>query len=203
MKKFFPKEMALHEKLQQLAIETEKNYITVGDGIHRLTAEGSDYGIPLMALSLINAIPVPSFGLKSLLGLLVSFLGLQMFIGKRSVWLPKWFTHLHLHPKATHQSAKLGKRLLPKLERFVRPRYNWMKYDLLSSLLGIVIFLIGSVMTLPVPGSKIFTSPVLLALSLGLIAKDGLLILLASLSTLVIVIFYMEVFYLLYIWFMN
>lgn len=192
--------MYLHDKLQQLAIDSEKNSMTVGDAIRQLASDGNNYGMPLMILSLINAIPVPSFGLKSLLGLLVSFLGLQIFIGRRSVWLPKYFTKLHLHPKLTFQSAKLGKRLLPKLEKFVRPRYNWMKFYLLNALLGLVIFLIGLVMTLPVPGSKILTSPVLLALSLGLISKDGLLILLASLSALIVVAIYIEAFYLLYIW---
>lgn len=77
-----------------------------------------------MILSLINAIPVPSFGLKSILGALVSFLGLQIFIGKRSAWLPRWFMKLHFRPDIALKSAKLGKRLLPMLEKFVKPRYN-------------------------------------------------------------------------------
>lgn len=78
-----------------------------------------------------------------------------------------------------------------------------MKYHPLNSLLGVVVFLIGLVMTLPVPGSKILTSPVLLALSLGIIIKDGLLVLLAAFFTLVVVVMYIEVFQLIYIWLLS
>ncbi|PHS40387.1 MAG: hypothetical protein COB07_04630 [Sulfurovum sp.] len=195
--------MTLQEKLDQLSTEASQGSMTLGDGIHRLAVGGSQYAIPLLLLSLINAIPVPSFGLKSLLGVVVSLLGLQMFLGKHSAWMPLWFTNLPLHPTASQKVAKAAKRFLPTLEKFVKPRYNWIKHKLLLSLLGLVIFLIGLVMMLPIPGSKILTSPALLALSLGLIKEDGLLILLAGLSALIIVLLYIEAFYLLYLWILG
>ncbi len=195
-----PERMVLHEKLQKLAIEADQNVLSLSDGMQRLAIGGSHYGAPLLVLSLINAIPVPSFGLKSLLGVIVSLLGLQMLTGKQSVWLPRWFATLHLRPKLTHQVANMGGRLLPKLEGFVKPRYHWMKHHFYAFWLGVTIFLLGLVMILPVPGTKILTSPVLLALSLGLIEQDGLLTLLAALTSLVIVVLYIEAFYLLYLW---
>ena len=193
----------LQEKLQQLATEADQSSLTLGDAMYRLATGGNHYGVPLLLLALINAIPVPSFGLKSLLGVIVAFLGLQMFAGKRSAWLPRWLIRLYLHPKLAHRAANLGERFLPSLERFVKPRNNWIKYRLCTSLLGLVIFLMGLVMTLPIPGTKILTSPVLLALSLGLIENDGLLTLLAALTTLVVVALYAEGIYLLVIWLME
>ncbi len=203
MNSFFPGRMVLHEKLQQLATEADQSSLTLGDAIQRLATGGNQYGVPLLLLALINAIPVPSFGLKSLLGVVVALLGLQMLLGKRSVWLPHWFTRLSLRPKLTHRAANLGERFLPRLERFVKPRNNWMKYRLCASLLGLVVFFMGLVMTLPIPGTKILTSPVLLALSLGLIEQDGWLTLLAALTSLIVVASYGEAFYLLYIWWVD
>jgi len=200
MSNVFPEGMTLHEKLQQLAIDSDQSALTLGDGMQRLATDGNHYGVPLLTLSLINAIPVPSFGFKSLLGVIVSLLGLQIWVGKRTVWLPHWFTTLRLRPKLTHRVANLGERLLPRLEGFVKPRYHWMQHRFSTLLLGFVIFLLGLVMTLPIPGTKILTSPVLLALSLGLIEQDGLLTLLAALTSLIIVASYAEAFYLLYIW---
>ncbi len=192
--------MTLEKNLKELSVEASHSDLNVGDGIHKLTADGSTYAMPLLLLSLVNAIPVPSFGLKSLLGVIVSLLGIQMLLLKRSAWLPRWFKKLPLSSKVSGRIAKIGERLLPKLEKFVKPRYHWMKYSFASSLLGLVIFLLGLVMILPVPGSKVLTSPVLLAISFGLIKKDGLLVLLASVAALLVVSTYIEVFYLVYNW---
>ena len=203
MNGFYPRGIALHEKLQQLSIDAGQCPLTLGDGLHRLATGGNGYGVPLLLLSLVNAVPVPSFGLKSVLGVVVALLGLQMFAGKRSVWLPHWFTRIRLRPGLSQRAASLGERFLPRLERFVKPRSNWMKFRLCASLLGLIIILMGLVMMLPIPGTKILTSPVLFVLSLGLIENDGLLTLLAALTTLVVVALYAEGIYLLVIWLMG
>ncbi|MEA2079294.1 MAG: exopolysaccharide biosynthesis protein [Pseudomonadota bacterium] len=197
---FYPRGIALHEKLQRLAIEAGQGPLTLGDGLRRLAAASNDYGIPLLLLSLANALPVPTFGLKCLLGVVVTLLGLQMFAGKRSVWLPRWFTRIRLRSDWSQRAARLGERFLPMLERFVKPRMHWMRYRPCASLLGLVVILLGLLMTLPVPGTNTLPSLVLLALSIGLIESDGLLMLLAAMAALVVVALYTEVVYLLVIW---
>jgi hypothetical protein len=196
----YPKGIKLHEKLQQLAIEAGQGSLSLGDGLNRLALGSNGYGIPLLLLSLANAVPVPSFGLKSILGLVVTLLGLQMFVGKRSVWLPHWFIRIRLRPNWTQRAARLGEHFLFKLQRFVKPRMNWMRYRACGSLLGLILILLGLLMLLPIPGSKILTSPVLLALSLGLIERDGLLTLLAALASLSVVALYTEAVYLMVSW---
>ena len=196
----YPRGIALHEKVQRLAIEAGQCPLTLGDGLRRLAAGSNDYGIPLLLLSLANALPVPTFGLKSLLGVVVTLLGLQMFAGKRSVWLPRWFTRIRLRPDWSQRAARLGERFLPMLERFVKPRMHWMRYRPGASLLGLVIILLGLLMTLPVPGTNTLPALALLALSIGLIEGDGLLTLLAALAALVVVALYTEAVYLLVIW---
>ena len=196
----YPRGIALHEKVQRLAIEAGQCPLTLGDGLRRLAAGSNDYGIPLLLLSLANALPVPTFGLKSLLGVVVTLLGLQMFAGKRSVWLPRWFTRIRLRPDWSQRAARLGERFLPMLERFVKPRMHWMRYRPGALLLGLVVILLGLLMTLPVPGTNTLPALALLALSIGLIEGDGLLTLLAALAALVVVALYTEAVYLLVIW---
>ena len=196
----YPRGIALHEKVRRLAIEAGQRPLTLGDGLRRLAAGSNDYGIPLLLLSLANALPVPTFGLKSLLGVVVTLLGLQMFAGKRSVWLPRWFTRIRLRPDWSQRAARLGERFLPMLERFVKPRMHWMRYRPGALLLGLVVILLGLLMTLPVPGTNTLPALALLALSIGLIESDGLLTLLAALAVLVVVALYTEAVYLLVIW---
>ena len=173
----------------------------MGDGLRRLASGGYGYGIPLLLLSLPGALPIPSIGLKLLVGVVVTLLGLQMFAGKRTVWLPRWFTRIRLRPDWSLRAARLGERFLPSLERFVKPRMNWMRYRLGSSLLGLTVIFLGLIMILSIiPGTKILAAFFLLALSIGLIESDGLLTLLAVLAALVLVALHAEVVYLLLIW---
>jgi hypothetical protein len=200
MTDFYPRGIALHEKLRRLAIEAGQCPLTLGDGLRRMAVGGDGYGIPLLLLSLSMALPIPAFGLKSPLGVVVTLLGLQMFAGKRSVWLPRWFTRIRLRPDWSQRAARIGERFLPRLERFVKPRMNWMRYLPGASLLGLVVILLGLLMTLPVPGTNTLPALVLLALSIGLIESDGLLTLLATLAALALVALYTEAVYLLVIW---
>jgi hypothetical protein len=121
-----------------------------------------------------------------------------MFAGKRTPWLPRRFTRIRLRPDWSRRAARLGERFLPKFERFVKPRMNWMKYRLGSALLGMAVIFLGLIMILSIiPGTKILAAFVLLALSISLIESDGLLTLLAAL---VLAVLYSEAVYLLVIW---
>lgn len=46
---FYPRGVALQEKLQRLAIEAGESPLTVGDGLRRIAAGADSYGIPLLA----------------------------------------------------------------------------------------------------------------------------------------------------------
>ena len=192
--------MTLHEKLQRLAIETQENPLTMGDGLQRIAAGVNGYGIPLLLLSLPGALPMPAVGLNTPLGVVVMLLGLQMFIGRSTVWLPHWFTRIELRADWVQRSAHLGERFLPRLEYFVKPRINWLKYRSGVSLLGLIVVLLGFLMLLPIPGTNTVPAIILLILSIGLIESDGLLTLLAALVALALAVLYAEAIYLLISW---
>jgi hypothetical protein len=135
-----------------------------------------------------------------MLGVVVTLLGLQMFVGKRSVWLPCWFTRIRIRSSWCQQTARMGERFLPRIERLVKPRINWMRYRLGISLLGLVVILLGLLMMLPVSGTNTLPALVLLMLSFGLIETDGLLTLLAALTGLVVAVLYVDIIYLFITW---
>lgn len=202
MGQFYPKNMTLRKRLQQLAIEAEKQPLTVGDGLQRLTSGVDGFGVPLLLLALPAALPIPiSFGFKSLLGVVVVLLGLQMCIGKHSVWLPNWFTRIQLHPKLSLQAARIGERFLPRLERFVKPRMSWMGKKSSMVLLGVAVISLGFVMILSIiPGAKILAAIILITLSIGMLEKDGLLTLLAANAAVILLALHVEIVYLLVVW---
>jgi len=192
--------VTLHEKLRQLAVEAGECPLTMGDGLQRIAAGVNGYGIPLLLLSLPGALPMPAVGLNTPLGVVVMLLGLQMFIGRRTVWLPRWFTQIRLRPDWSQRAARVGERFLPRLERFVKPRMHWMRCYPGVSLLGLIVVLLGFLMLLPIPGTNTIPAIVLLVLSFALIESDGLLTLLAALAALVLAVLYAEAIYLLITW---
>lgn len=200
MDDFSQPELTLHEKLQQLAIETSESALTVDDALQRLATGVNGYGIPLLLLALPGALPMPALGLSSLLGVIVVLLGLQMFIGRHTIWLPRWFIHTRLRADWCQRAARLGGRFLPALEHLVKPRMRWSECLPCASLLGLVVILLGLLMVLPVPGTNTPPAIILFVLSVALIENDGLLTMLMGLMTLFLVLLYAEVIYFLIMW---
>jgi len=197
----YPKRIALHKKLQQLAIEAEESPLTVDDGLRRLAAGSNFYGISLLLLSLPGALPIAPFGLKSLLGAAIVLLGLQMLAGKRIPWLPARISRLNLRAAWIRRAVSLGESSFTKVERFVEPRMDWMTHRIGSSLLGLAVIFLGLIMILSIiPGSKIVAALILLALSIGLVESDGLLTLLAALAAVILTALFAETVYLLVMW---
>ena len=200
MASFYLRELSLQDKLQQLADEVREYPLTVGEGLSRIAAGTGGYGILLLLLSLPGALPMPAIGLNSPLGVIVMLLGVQVFFGKHSPWLPGRFTRVQLRPAWCSRAAHLGNRFLSVFERFIKPRINWMKYHPGTVLLGVTVFVLGFLMLLPIPGTNTLPALVLLSLSIGLIESDGLITLLAVIAALVLLVLYAEIVYLLTIW---
>lgn len=197
----YPAGMALHKKLQRLAVEAGECHLTLGEGLRRLASSANGYEFPLLLLSFAGVLPMPTFGLKILAGVIVTLLGLQMLGSKNSVWLPHWFIRIWLRPEWILRAACLGERLFLKLEVFVKPRMNWMRYRLGSSFLGLAVVCLGLVFMLSIiPGAKILAGFILLALSIGLIKSDGLLTLAAALAAVLLLVLHAEAVYFLIIW---
>lgn len=193
-------EIPLHLKLQRLATEEQQQPLTIGDVLKLLETAEKGYGIPLLLLSLPGALPMPAVGINTPLGVVVILLGLQMLSGKRSMWLPDRFIAIRLRPDWLRRTARMGDRFLPGLERFVKPRWNWMKYRSGTALLGVAVMLLGVLMLMPIPGTNTLPAIDLLVLSFGLIESDGLLTLIATLLAVILSVLYVEAFYLLIGW---
>lgn len=196
-----PKGIALREKLRQMAIGADDRSLTVGTALRQLAVESDLFGVALLLLSFPAALPIAPFGLKSLLGLIVVLLGLQMLVGKKRAWLPARISGLRLRVSWTRRVGHLGERMFFRIERFVRPRMAWATYRRGASLLGLPVIFLGLILILSIiPGSKILAALVLLALSLGMIENDGLITMLAVFAALILAALFAETVYLLLVW---
>ena len=117
-------------------------------------------------------IPIPIGGAIS--GPLLIMIGLQLCIGLREPWLPKFLAKRGVH---RHALAKFDKRISPVLkwlERLVRPRLAWMLDSRIAGVVtGLLLIVLGFLLSLPIPLTNYLFGGALLAFAVALLARDG------------------------------
>ena len=117
-------------------------------------------------------IPIPIGGAIS--GPLLIMIGLQLCIGLREPWLPRFLARRGVH---RHALAKFDKRISPVLkwlERLVRPRLAWMLDSRVAGIVtGLLLIVLGFLLSLPIPLTNYLFGGALLAFALALLERDG------------------------------
>ena len=108
------------------------------------------FGMLLFVSTLPAFIPIPGVG-GAISGPLVALIGAQLLVGLRKPWLAR-------------------------LERVVRPRAcGLLDHRLASAETGLLLSLLGILLSLPIPFTNFLFGALLLLFSLALLERDGLL----------------------------
>lgn len=166
--------------LENLAEDRET--VSVFDLIEGL---GEAARLPLiMTLALVVVSPLSGIPLlPSTLGLMIALLSLQIFIGKRVLWLPGIVRRRELSSLRLRQGAKRLHGLAQWLDRNSRRRFQLLVGMPVRAFLPLVIALCGAVMPLLelVPFSSSLLGMAITLICTGMILADGLWIALALL----------------------
>ena len=131
------------------------------------------FGGLIFFVTLPSFIPAP-FGV--VIGPLLGLAGLQMVLGYEHPWLPKRARALALpRDRLDRLSQRMG-NALRRLERFARPRLAWCGEGVGQLLSGVSVIILGTLLALPIPLTNWPFGIALCTLALGLIERDGVLI---------------------------
>ncbi len=128
-------------------------------------------------------------GLSFFAGLAMLVPAVQMVIGFHAPVLPGFIRRRRIDVSTV---STFGNKVIPwieRLERFVRPRWKVLTLLPMPNLIGVAIFGLALVIMLPLPFSNLPPAVAMFCLSLGLLERDGLMIvigLLAALAALVV-----------------
>jgi hypothetical protein len=152
--------------------------ITIGDLLDGMQDRAAAALILIFALP--NALPTPP-GTSTVLGIPLLFLCAQVAIGWR-VWLPGFITRRSL--KRTDYARLLDKAepWLARAERILKPRLSILSGYVAERLLGILWLILSIVLVLPIPLGNMPPAASLCIMALGLLAVDGVFILLGILA---------------------
>ena len=138
----------------------------------------SAFGMLLFVATLPAFIPIPIGGAIS--GPLVVLIGMQLMWGVRRPWLPSFVARRGPHRRAMVAFDRRISPWLARLERLVRPRLHGMLDRRAASLLtGLLLILLGLLLSLPIPLTNYLFAGLLLLFALALIERDGALMLVA------------------------
>lgn len=140
------------------------------------TLAGRGYAAMLILFSFPFCFPIQIPGFSTPFGLLLAFLGLRITFGKH-MWWPEWVLQKTIPSKNVISITKGLIRFFahPRM-RILRPRWLIFSHPIFRRIDGIIVFLLGAFLALPlpIPFTNIFSAFPILAIGLGLLEDDGL-----------------------------
>lgn len=168
-------------RLAALAASLDRPTITLGEVIDRMGQAG--FGLVLLIITLVVLIPLPG-PLGILLGGLIVFISAQLFTGARRLWLPDMIRRRQIPAGALQRYIGRALPWLERAEAWLRPR-RWIPLSGRGArvLLAVPLVSLGAAITLPIPLGNFMPALALIVFALGLIARDGLAILIGLVLT--------------------
>jgi hypothetical protein len=124
----------------------------------------------------INLLPLPP-GTTLFLGPPLMIVSAQMVLGHGKVWLPRRILNRSI---GAAQFRSMTGRLMPRLlwlERLVKPRlWPFASNETADRILGVVAFILGTVVTLPIPFGNWMPAFAVFLISLAISERDGILL---------------------------
>ena len=166
------------QRLSRLAEEAEGGAVTLGWIMGQLRERA--FGLFLLVLALPCCIPF-LYGIPQIVALPLLFVSAQLVIGRRRPWLPD---RLGTRMVTTEALATLARRAEPSLQRIEavsRPRLIALTRAPLDQLVGVALVLFSASILVPLPGTNTVPGIAVVIIAMGLLQRDGLLVILGSL----------------------
>jgi hypothetical protein len=140
------------------------------------------FGVLMLILSLPNAVGLGTIpGLSTVFGIPQIFVSLQMILGAPRPWLPNFVLERSIAMKDFRTMVEKAEPHLLRFERLLRPRLAIMSSTLVERLLGLVLLLLSILVALPIPFANQPPAVAQGLISLGLIERDGVVVLIGLL----------------------
>lgn len=140
------------------------------------------FGLSILLFSIPNCLPIPNIAaMSAITGIPIGILGLQMVVGRAHPWLPVALGNKRFSGR---RFGKILERAIPairKVEVLLHPRLQMMTGKSMQRLLGVAFVVLATLMSLPIPFGNMLPGLAIALMAIGLIERDGLVIVLGLL----------------------
>ncbi|EGF91449.1 exopolysaccharide synthesis, ExoD family protein [Asticcacaulis biprosthecium C19] len=162
--------------ISDLAARLDGDRVSVGDLLAHL--EGRALGLVLLILSLPICIPnIP--GISTIFGLLLIGPAIQMILGAKSLWMPRFVKRWSFKGQHLRGALKACGAVLRKIEFLAKPRLHALTRRPAMVYAGIQTLVLALILILPMPGANIIPGVAIVLTGLGVLQRDGLFMLLS------------------------
>jgi hypothetical protein len=171
-----PENGRLSSRLEDLAKLAQLPEVTLGELIDHLTLTGHMFLCLFFCLPFLLPIPIP--GLSTPFGIVVILAAGQFVLGREPA-LPKRWHNTKVNSQTVGRMLENAARWWKKIEHIVKPRFVFLTKDkLFQKVNGMAVVILGVILALPMPpGFNAMPSLAIIALTVGSLEDDGLLIL--------------------------
>lgn len=131
------------------------------------------FGPTLLMCALPEALPLPVAGMSAIIGIPLILVSAQLLLGFSSPWLPKWIANRSIKRKDFEKIVYKVLPYLEKVEKVIRPRWQFFTTRKVERLLGLLLLLLGIIIALPIPLGNMLPAIAIVVICLGMIEKDG------------------------------
>lgn len=147
------------------------------------------FGALMLFLGLISALIGIIPGTTTVLGTPILLIALQLVIRRDQLWLPKGALKSSIDRAGYRAAIEKAMKPLRRVERLSRPRLFFMTNPLAEVLIGLVCAILAFILILPIWGGNLVPSLIIAAFGFGLMQRDGIVIVAASLATAAVALF--------------
>jgi hypothetical protein len=147
------------------------------------------FGALMLFLGLISALIGIIPGTTTVLGTPILLIALQLVIRRDQLWLPKGALRSSIDRGGYRNAIDKAMKPLRFVERLSRPRLFIMTGQVAEVLIGVVCAILAFILILPIWGGNLIPSLIIAAFGFGLMQRDGVVILIASVATAAVALF--------------
>jgi hypothetical protein len=169
----------ISDALRRLLREANGRAMTIREMVNILHGRGLQFVVILLCLPFLAPVSIP--GISIPFGLAIALSGLRIAFGHRP-WLPKFILNRSISFSVLEKMVHFGCAIYERVEKVIRPRLGiLLDGPGMGMMIGSAIALSGVFLSLPIPPPFPLTNTIpgfaIICLSLGLMERDGGLIL--------------------------
>jgi hypothetical protein len=165
--------------LRRFGERWEGERVSLGDIVGAMRQRG--HGMMMLIFALPAMLPINLPGVAAIFGIPAGFVALQLLLRREHVWLPRALRERSVTREDFQSVISRSLPYVERIERLLKPRLTVLTETLGECLIGLTVLVLSLLLALPIPFTNIPLGFSIALLSLGLIERDGLVVLIGTL----------------------